>query len=400
MANSLLTISQITRKAAMTLHQKATFLRKMDRQYDDQFGKSGGKIGDTLRVRLPNEYTARSGLTYSAQDTAELKVDLPVSSVRGVDMQFTSLDLALNLDDFNSRFIEPAVSVLAAAVESDVYTNLYKKVYNVYDGDTTAFSFTALNNARQILTENLTPTSGRSVVLTPDHTTKFMTDTKGLFHSSDNIKDQYEEGMIGRTLGFDVYESTILADHTTGTALKATTYTVNGAVTANGSASVVVATGATTFKAGDVFTVAGCFRVHPETKVSTGQLQKFVVAADYAGGAGTLTFSPAIYTTTGRQNVVAAGMANGSAIVKVAAGASETINGSIAFHKNAFTFVTADLPMPNGTDMASSSTFDGITVSLVRDFDIASRDFKTRLDILYGYAAIRPQLACRIHADG
>jgi hypothetical protein len=237
-------------------------------------------------------------------------------------------------------------------------------------------------------------------VLTPDHTTKFMTDTKGLFHSSDNIKDQYEEGMIGRTLGFDVYESTILADHTTGTALKATTYTVNGAVTANGSASVVVATGATTFKAGDVFTVAGCFRVHPETKVSTGQLQKFVVAADYAGGAGTLTFSPAIYTTTGRQNVVAAGMANGSAIVKVAAGASETINGSIAFHKNAFTFVTADLPMPNGTDMASSSTFDGITVSLVRDFDIASRDFKTRLDILYGYAAIRPQLACRIHADG
>jgi hypothetical protein len=105
--------------------------------------------------------------------------------------------------------------------------------------------------------------------------------------------------LIGRTAGFDVMESTIIADHTTGTAIKATTYTVNGAVTANGSTSVVVATGATTFKAGDIFTVAGCFRVHPETKVSTGVLQQFVVAADYAGGAGTLTFTPAIYTTYG-----------------------------------------------------------------------------------------------------
>jgi hypothetical protein len=397
MANSLLTISQITRKAAMTLHQKATFLRKMDRQYDDQFGKSGGKIGDTLRVRLPNEYTARSGLTYSAQDTAELKVDLPVSSVRGVDMQFTSLDLALNLDDFNSRFIEPAVSVLAAAVESDVYTNLYKKVYNVYDGDTTAFSFTALNNARQILTENLTPTSGRSVVLTPDHTTKFMTDTKGLFHSSDNIKDQYEEGMIGRTLGFDVYESTILADHTTGTALKATTYTVNGAVTANGSASVVVATGATTFKAGDVFTVAGCFAVNPQTRESTGSLFQFVALADVAlngSGAGTITVAP-IYSAAHPLATVLSLPATSSAVVFLGA-ASTTYPQNIAYHKDAFTLATADLILPQGVDMASRANHNGISMRIVRQYDINNDRMPCRVDVLYGYAAIRPQLACRV----
>jgi len=399
MSNSLLTVSQITRKAAMTLHQKSQLIRSVNRQYDGEFGKAGGKIGDTLRVRLPNEYTYRSTMTYSAQDVTELKVDLPVSQVGGVDMQFTSQDLALSLDDFNERFIEPAVSVIAANVESTFFQSMYKKVYNIVDGDGAAFAFSHLNSARQVLTDNLAPMAKRYAVLNTTHATKFMNDTKGLFHSANNIRDQYTDGIIGQTAGFDVMESTIIADHTTGTALKATTYTVNGAVTANGSTSVTVQTGATTFKAGDVFTVAGCFRVHPETKVSTGVLQQFVVAADYAGGAGSLTFTPAIYTTTGRQNVTAGGMPNSGAIVKVAAGASELVNGSLAFYRDAFTFVTADLPMPKGTDMAASSTYDGVTVSLVRDFDIATRDFKTRLDILYGFAAIRPQLACRIHAD-
>jgi hypothetical protein len=399
MANTLLTVSQITRKAALVLHQKSALIRSVNRQYDAEFGVSGRKIGDTLRVRLPNEYAVRTSMTYSAQDTTELKVDLPVSSVRGVDMPFTSTELALSLDDFSERFIEPAVSVIAASVESDFYTNMYKKVYNLVDGDAAAFSFTHMSSARQVLTENLAPPAKRYCILSPAHTSKFITDTKGLFHSGDNIREQYEEGMIGRTAGFDVMESTVITDHTSGTALKTTTYTVNGAVTTNGSVGVVVQTGATTFKAGDVFTVAGCFRVHPETKVSTGVLQQFVVTTDYAGGAGTVAFTPAIYTSTGRQNVTAGGMPNSGAIVKVGAGASELINGSLAFYRDAFAFVTADLPMPKGTDMASSSTYDGVTISLVRDFDIATRDFKTRLDILYGFAAIRPQLAVRIHAD-
>lgn len=400
MANTLLTVSQITRKAAMVLHQKSVIIKSVNRQYDEEFGKQGRKIGDTLRVRMPNEYTVRTGLTRSAQDTTEVKVDLPVSTVKGVDLDFTSLDLALSLDDFSERIIEPAMSVLAANIEADFYSNMYKKVYNLVDGDAVAFGFSHLNSARQVLTDNLAPPAKRYAVLSTAHATKFMNDTKGLFHSGDNIREQYEEGLIGRTSGFDVMESTIISDHTSGTAAKTTTYTVNGAVTANGSTSVTVATGSTTFKAGDVFTVANCFRVHPETKVSTGVLQQFVVAADYAGGAGSLTFTPAIYTTTGRQNVTSGGMPNGSAIVKVGAGANELINGSLAFYRDAFAFVTADLPLPNGTDMASRATVDNISVSLVRDFNVTDRSFPCRLDVLYGFAALRPQLAARIHADG
>ncbi len=397
MANTLLTVSQITRKAAMTLHQKSTLLRSVNRQYDSEFGKSGGKIGDTLRVRMPNQYTYRSTMTYSAVDVAEDKVDLPVSTVGGVDMQFTSLDLALSLDDFTERFIEPAVSVIAANVESTFFTNMYKKVYNVVDGDAASFAFSHLNSARQVLTDNLAPSAKRYAVLNTSHATKFMNDTKGLFHSASNIQDQYEDGIIGRTAGFDVMESTIISDHTSGTAAKTTGYLSNGA-TQSGS-TITVDTGTTTFLVGDVITFNGVFRVHPETKVSTGVLQQFVVTANSGSSATSLAISPAVVASGSKQNVSNA-IADNSAIVKVGAGASELLNGSLAFYRDAFAFVTADLPMPKGTDMAASSTYDGITISLVRDFDIATRDFKTRLDILYGFAALRPQLACRIHADG
>ena len=161
-----------------------------------------------------------------------------------------------------------------------------------------------------------------------------------------------------------------------------------------------MATGATTFKAGDIFTVAGCFRVHPETKVSTGVLQQFVVAADYAGGAGSLTFAPAIFTSGGRQNVVAAGMANSSAIVKVGAGNAELLTPSMVFHRDAFAFATADLVMPKGVDFAAREVYDGISLRTVRQYAISTDTMPCRIDVLYGFKTIRAQLAARIHADG
>lgn len=405
MSNTILTPTAVSREAARILHQKLNFVGSCNKQYDDSFKDGGatvkGKFGPTLKIRMPNEYTVRSGLTMSAQDTSETSVDLTVSTVKGVDVSFTSTELALSLDDFSDRILMPAMSVLAANIEADAL-NMYKDVYNLYDGDAAAFAFGSLSGARQILTDNLAPMDdSRCAILNTTHATKYMNDTKGLFHDSSAIAKQYRDGMIGKTSGFGtIYENTLLLPHATGTAAKTTTYTVNGAVTTNGSTSVVVQTGTTTFKQGDVFTVAGCFRVHPETKVSTQVLQQFVVTADYAGGAGTLNFAPAIYTSGGRQNVVAAGMANSSAIVKVGAGASETLVQSLAFHKDAFAFVTADLPLPDGTDWAARQVVDNISVSVVRDFSISDRSFPCRIDVLYGYKAIRPQLATRIHNDG
>lgn len=400
MANSILTATAVTREALRVLHQKLNFIGNINRQYDDSFAKSGAKIGDSLKVRLPNQYVVRTGATLSAQDTAETSTTLQVATQKGVDLSFTSLDLTLSLDDFSKRILDPAMSVLAANIEADALT-MYKDIYNVVDQDATAFTWNTVLNGRKMLNDNLAPMDNqRRALLSTGSSVKLVDALKGLFQDSGEISKQYKEGMMGRSAGFDFYENTLLVPHTTGTAAKTTGYTVNGAVTANGSAAVVVQTGTTTFKKGDVFTVAGCFRVHPETKVSTAVLQNFVVTADYAGGAGSVSFAPAIYTSGGRQNVVAAGMANSSAIVKVAAGASELINADMVFHKDAFTFATADLVMPSGVDFTAREVQDGLSMRIVRAYDINNDAFPCRLDILYGYKTLRAELASRLHADG
>ncbi len=401
MANTYLTPTAVTRKALMVLHQKLNFIGNINRQYDDQYSGSGasvvrGKFGPTLKIRLPNEYTVRSGMAMETQEQSETSVDLTVSTVKGVDMYFGSDELALSIDDFSDRFIEPAMNVLAANIEADALS-MYKNVWNLYDGDAAAFAFASLTGAKQILTDNLAAQAQRRVILNTSHANKFLVDTKGLFHDGERIAEQYREGSIGRTLGFDHFENTLLTPHATGTAAKTTSYTISATVTANGSTAVTLTGAATTFKAGDVFTVAGCNRVHPETKADTGQLQKFVVTADCTTA---MTFTPALYTSGPRQNVTATGLVATSAVVKVGAGASETLTQSLAFHKDAFTFVTADLELPKGVDFAARQVMDGISMSLVRDFNISDRTFPCRIDVMYGYKAIRPQLACRIHNDG
>lgn len=401
MANSYLTPTAVTRKALMVLHQKLNFIGNINRQYDDSYKGSGtsvvrGKFGPTLKIRLPNEYTVRSGMNMAAQEQSETSVDLTVSTVKGVDMYFGSDELALSIDDFSDRFIEPAMAVLAANIEYDALSSMTKLVYNFHDGDAAAFAFASVTSAKQKLTEALAPQSNRRFLLTPTHTNKFLVDTKGLFHDSENISEQYREGVIGRTAGFDFFENTLLTPHTTGTAVKTTTYTVSGAITTNGATAVTLTGASTTFKAGDIFTVADCNRVHPETKQDTGVLQQFTCLADCTTA---MTFNPPIYTSGPRQNVVAAGMANGKAVVKVGAAASETLVQSLAFHRDAFTFVTADLELPRGVDFAAREVMDGISMSLVRDFNVSDRTFPCRIDVLYGYKAIRPQLACRVHND-
>ncbi|PZX29467.1 P22 coat protein Gp5 [Cupriavidus phytorum] len=395
MANALLTPTAVTRAALAILHQKLNFIGSINRQYDDSFAQSGAKIGDSLKIRLPNQYTVRTGATLSAQDTNENSVTLQMATQKGVDLNFTSVDLTLSLDDFKSRILEPAMSVLAANIEADAFS-MALDVYNAVDNIGSAITLNKALQARKKLVDNLAPGDARTLILNTQDNLDLVDALKGLFQDSTEISKQYREGKVGRTAGFGtIYENTLLPSQATGTALSATTYTVNGAVTANGSSSVTVATGATTFKKGDVFTVAGCNRVHPETKADTGTLQQFVVTADYAGGAGSLSFAPAIYTSGGAQNVVAAGMANGASITKVG-GASAVYKPSLAFHKDAFAFVSADLVMPQGVDFSARENYDGISMRIVRAYDINNDKFPCRLDVLYGYKTLRAQLAARI----
>lgn len=320
-----------------------------------------------------------------------------MATQKGVDVTFTSAELSLSLDDFSQRILQPAMSVLAANVEADVY-NVYKDVYNIVDGDAAAIAYSHILQGRKMLNDNLAPDDKfRSAMLSTTHEYKIVDALKGLFNAQEQIKDQYTEGSMGRTAGFNFRSSTHANDHTTGTAAKTTGYLSNGA-TQSGS-TITIDTGTTTFLVGDIVTFAGVFRVHPETKVSTGVLQQFVVTANSGSSATSLAISPAVVATGATQNVSNT-IADNSAIVKVGAGASETLNTSMVYHRDAFTFATADLVLPDGVDFARREVMDGISLRIVRQYAISSDTFPCRIDVLYGYKTIRAALAARIHADG
>ena len=387
LANTLLTPTQVTRKALFILHQKLNFVGSIVREYDDSFAKDGAKIGDTLKIRLPNQYSVRSGATLSAQDTTESSVNLQVGTQKGVDLNFTSSDLTLSIDDFADRILEPAMAVLAAAIEADSMS-MYRDVYNQVNNQGVPTTFQKVLQGRKILVDNLAPLSNRTCNLNTQDNVDLVDALKGLFNDQDKLSKQYREGYMGRTAGFDFLENTLWPSHPRSAANGA--YLINGA--AQTGSTLVVDTGANAPAAGDVFTIAGVFRVHPETKASTGVLQQFVVGAGATPTSWPI--SPAIVAAGAGQNVTGSPADNAAIAV---AGTASTAHGiSLAYHKEAFAFATADLVMPKGVDFAAREVYDGVSIRIVRQYDINNDKFPCRLDVLYGYKTVRPQLACRL----
>jgi hypothetical protein len=286
------------------------------------------------------------------------------------------------------------MSVLAANVEADALS-MYKDVANsVWNGGSAATMAKVLN-ARKILQDHLAPSNDRTALCDTQAMVDLVTDTKSLFNNQAEIGKQYREGYMGRAAGFDFAENTLLPSHTRGAG--DANYVVNTSTgITSGSGTVAVTAGTGTLKQGDVITIVGVNRVHPESKADTGVLRQFVIAADYAGGAGNITVSPIPVTSGGGQNVVINSAGAGKAVV-IAGTASTAVQTSLLFQKEAFAFATADLVMPQGVDFAKREVMDGISMRIVRQYDINNDKFPCRLDILYGYKTLRQQLACRLH---
>ena len=393
MATSLLTIDMLTNETLRVLHQKLNFIGTINRAYDDSFAKSGAKIGSDLRIRLPNQYTVRSGRVLDAQHQSEEQVTLQVTSQKGVDMVFDSSELALDIDRFSERYITPAASVLAANIESDALS-MYKDVYNQANQSTltAALDIDTVLEAKRLLDDNLTPMDENRVAnLCSRQTVGLVSALKTLYHDASAISQQYRDGQMGKTAGFTFYQNSLLQRHTSGSD-DGNDYAVDGA--AEDGATITIKTGTGTLLKGDIITFAGCYRVHPETKVSTGELQQFTVTTSTGANATSVAISPSIIISGAKQNV--SGYPTDSGTVTKVGGVSKAYDLGLTYHKDAFTFATADLPMPSGVDMATRKVLDGISMRIVRAYDINNDQMPMRLDILYGYKTIRPQLACRI----
>jgi hypothetical protein len=394
LANSILTPTAVTREALRILHQKLNFIGSINRQYDDSFARSGAKIGDTLKIRMPNQYTVRTGKTIDTQDTAETSQNLTVATQKGVDVNFSSADLTLSLDDFSKRILDPAMAVLAANVEYDAMS-MYKDVYNSVWASGSTLAYNNVLDGRVLIQRGLAPTSDRSANLNSKDMADLVKDTKTLFNDQAQLSKQYLEGYMGRAGGFDFMENTLWPGHTRGAA--DANYVVNTSTgITSGSATIAVTAGTGSLVVGDVITIVGVNSVHPETKIDTGVLQQFVITTLYAGGAGNITVSPTPITSGAKQNVVINSAGAGKAVV-VAGTASGADTTSLLYQKDAFTFATADLIMPSGVDFARREVQDGISLRIVRAYDINNDNFPCRIDILYGYKTLRPEWATRLH---
>lgn len=393
MTQTILTPTAVTRKALKVLHQKLRFVGSINRQYDDSFANSGAKIGDSLKIRTPNQYTVRTGRILDVQETTESSITLQVATQKGVDLNFTSNELTLDLDDFSDRIIDPAMSVLAAAIENDALGTMRKDVYQQANNTAAAITFANVLQGRRALANSLAPEGNRTALLSSNDNVSLVDALKGLFNDQGRLAKQYREGVMGNSAGFDFMESTHLSTQTRGDANSSYIVNTSTGIT-SGTATITTTAGSGTINAGEVFTVAGVNMVHPETKVDTGLLQQFVVTTT-ATAAGAWAVSPTPITSGATQNVVI-NSAGASKAVTIAGTASTNYGQSMVYHKDAFAFATADLVMPKGVDFAAREVFDGISIRVVRQYDINNDQFPCRLDVLYGYKTLRAQLACRL----
>ena len=395
-SNSLLTINQITREAVRLFRNSNWYLRTIGRQFDEEFGRSGAKIGSQLRIRLPNDYILRTGPTATPQGTNEQQTTLVLATQMGVDVSFSSAERALSLDDYSQRILAPAVNVLSGGVATSIMQNIEgasKFVMNV-DGSGNMISPTAGTwlAAGAILDKAGAPRNDRFIVLDPLTQARTVTSLMGLFNPQAKISDQYIRGtMAVDTLGFDWGMDQTVIMHTTGA--YGTPPTVAGANQTGAALTTSALAGP--LVAGDIITIAGVFGVNRVTKQSTGTLQQFVVTANVAAGATVIPIYPPI-TPAGAGGAqvpfqtVTVSPAAGAAIAVVTP-ASSTYRKNFAYYAEAVTMATGELELPRGVHEAARETYDGISLRMVTDYAVLSDQFITRLDILFGSLMVRPE---------
>lgn len=406
MANTLLTIGMITNETLVVLENMLTFTRKVNREYDSQFGKAGAKIGDTLNIRKPVRYVGRRTPTLNVEGTVESSVPLTLTTQYGTDMSFTSAELKLSMDDFSERVIKPAVANIANMIDYDglqQYLNVYQAVGTPGTTPTTLLTYL---NAGVKLDNAAAPMGDRCIVVNPQAQATIVNALTTIFNPTKQISDQYLKGSMGTAAGFDWYMDQNVGVQTVGTyaGTPLTNYPTTAFVQ---GANTLVTDGwtatTTTLNVGDVFTIAGVNKVNPQNRQSTGDLHQFVVTTKTTtdgSGNSTISFSPAINGPVGgnpvyNQNVDAL-PANNAAITVF--GASTTVTPqNLAFCKDAFTFATVMLPsMPGVENGTATSEKLGMSIRLVRGTDLVNDRAISRLDLLGGWATIRPELACRV----
>lgn len=407
MANTLKDLSDgdINRFALLEFHNALTFLKTIDNQYDNRFAQPGAKNDGTILIRDPNEYIIRTGKILAVQDAKEQTQTFTVATQKGVDLpSFSSLEQTMQVDDFRRRFLRPAMLRLAAEIESTIITDMYKAVFNQTGTPvTTPASLSAIRDAGARLSQELAPRGDRSLILEALAMAATTNSMQAFFHQGKAIQKSFIDGFIGHAVGFDWLESEMVPTHTNGTRTDTTPVMDTSTIT-TGDTTLTTTGYAGTLKKGDIFTVgttsAGIMSVNREVKTRQAHLQQFVVTADKTlDSTDVIAVSPKLVTSGARQNVEIVAAGAGQALLNETGGgsgaASLITSQNLAYHRMAFTFVTTDLHIEPGERM-TREVMEGISMRIWHGADIINDEFVTRIDILFGSLAQRPEWAVRV----
>lgn len=409
MPNTLITPSMIAKEALMQLENNLVFANQVHREYAKEF--KGGQ-GASVAIRRPVKFNTSNGATLVKQDVEEKSTNITIDQRKHVGWEFSTQDLTLSIEEYSERYIKPAAITLAQTVDRSI-ASLYTTVWNsVGTPGTTPANFAAVAAAAQRLDEMAVQTDKRTIAVNPAAAYAIAGNQTTLEAVGDVRRTAYQEAMVGRVAKFDMFSSQNVVNHTVGPL--GGTPLVNGAAqnvtyanaVGNGWSQSLITDGWTAaaalrVRAGDVFTMSGVFAVNPVPGEGTKQvmpyLQEFTVLADAsssAGGAATLTISPPIITSGPQQTVSAAPADNIGLTFRGTASTAYPQN--LAFHRNAFALVTVPLEMPDGASFKARETYNGLSMRVIKDYDITNDVEIIRLDMLYGVDAIYPDLAARL----
>lgn len=409
MANALITPSLIAKEALMQLENNLVLANRVHREYKKEF--TGGQ-GSTVSIRRPVKFITSDGATRVNQDVEEKSTNITIDERKHVSWKFSTQDLTLSVEEYSERYIKPAMITLANTMDRSGMA-LYQKVWNaVGTPGTTPATFSAVAAAAQRLDEMAVLGDNRSMLLNPAARYAVAGNQLTLDSVGTKGKSAYEKALMGEIAMFDTYSTQNITNHTVGA--HGGTPLVDGAsqnVTYENSSGANTqtlntdgwSTSTAVLNAGDVFTIAGVNAVNPVPgegntgKLDLGYLQQFTVISDVTstgGGDAAITISPAIITSGPFQTVTAAPADN--AAITVLGTASTAYPQNMGFHRNAFALVTCPLELPDGAAFKARQSHNGLSVRVVKDYDIGTDDDIIRLDILYGWDAIYPDLACRL----
>jgi hypothetical protein len=392
-SNQLLTTDMIADRALMRFSENLSFIKTIPRTYASEFKEGAPAIGDTLRVAVPQHAVITSGRVAAPAPLETIIRNVKVIDQLNFSVQYTSSELALDIEEFDARYLSQQVADLAVTVEAAVQNLALQSIPN-QTGPGGAAQWTQLawaNIGRKLIMDNGAGPSTMKMLMNTTSETTLVPALAGLFNSQKQLDTQYEDGVMGRAAGYDWNSSTVMPVFTNGAGAG---YLVNGANQAG--SSIVVDTGTGAVPVGTIITFAGVFAVHPQTKANLGYLRQFVVTANYAGGAGSIGIYPALTLTGSEQNVTALPADN--AVITIDQTASSSYGVSLAYRPEAFAFATVDLPELAGWK-TSRRQYNGVSMRVTEGSSIVNDMNLTRFDIMYAFGALRPEWAARITND-